>query len=357
MPTPVAQNPNPLAMRGAIIGAPVSASQTMHHLNTLSFLLGRATEAVASAMFPSGGGPTYNLNYWRSPGCQVLGVDVELWSDPTNETALRLSASLPGATMLPGGSQMNGSDLFFTFPAVSHRRTYRCFFDVTGLSTSAPQYVQIKWTNQSGNLGVRRITLTEIPLVSLDPVGDVTNEVGVDAGWPAAGNDMMEGGSASPRGWYRVVDQLDKARTKVRRHIQFCGADSTVFGSGVFHTSSATYVNMLPNGSGTVRTRARRLRANYTGALTVPNTYLVQTRYLAAGGAALRLAVTPVGFPGSTVNWDYVLPISGVFTATTPASISLPCFGTNQEVDITPMILSASGQAYVGNVALMESEA
>lgn len=343
MPLPVAHHHSPIPLRSACIGQPVGAMHTLHHVDTLTFLLGRVGHVVGSTSVSAasaGTSTTTKIAYRRSPGAQVLCVEIELRA--TTGAYARVTASIVGGTApripdgtdLLGGHLLDGTHDVACDPAYTrHRNAYRCFFDVSGLSTGTTVEVTVNHNDYASlSSGVRRITAVEIPLVSMDPVGDPATEMGIDGAWPSAGNDLVEGDSSSPRGWYRVFDQMVKARTLWRRHVQFAAREDTL---GAFSTNSLTNVNMLGGGSGAFRTRVRRIRAN-----TVDNPQIVYVRYMAVSGGKLRLDITPVD--GVLTTTDIVLPPSGSFTSLA-STVNFPTSGTDQEIDIHPQFLTNLG--------------
>lgn len=364
MPLPIFDDHHsPIALRGAVVGAPVSAMHAMHHVNSLARRLGRSVEYVASGSFLSasiGTTTVVKAAYRRSPGAQVLCVEIELYDSSASDPRTHVTASIVGGTaprIATGGStDLDGTSDILPQAAYSrNHRGYRAWFDVTGLSTATTYEITVTHNDfASVSTGIRHLSAVEVPVRSFDPVGDPSHEMGVDPAWAAAGNDIYEGSAtgAGGRGYDRIFDQMVKGRTLWRRHLQWIARNDTA-GSGAYSTNSTSFVNMT-GGTGEVRTRVRRLRKN-----TVRNPQIVYVRYLAQSGGTLRLAVTGVG-TGVTTTYDIALAATGAsFTSLESTGVvSLPTDGTLQEVDIKPRIKTALGAnpVYVSLAALIEAE-
>jgi hypothetical protein len=364
MPLPIPDDHHsPIALRGACTGLPVSAMHALGHTNSLARRLGRSVHCVASTSINSAGGGVTTVTkaaYRRSPGVQVLLVEIELWQSAASNPRAHITASIVGGTasrIVNAGSvtELNGSNDSAAGAQYSRHRSmgvHREWFDVSGLSTGTTYEITVTHNDYaSTSSGIRHLTAVEIPMASFDPVGDPANEMGIDPAWTAAGNDLYEGSAtgAGGRGYDRAFDQMDKARTLVRRYVQFISREDT--SGGALNTNSTSFANLL-GGTGTVRTRVRRLRAS-----TVKNPQIVYLRYLAQSGGTLRLVVQAVG--QASTNVDITLAATaGSFTSLSSTALALPCDGTDQEVDIKLQAKTVSGAnpVFISLCALIEAE-
>lgn len=357
MPRVVPDHHGPIALRSACVGQPVSSMGTFHHTESLAFLLGGVPETVAAWRW----GPDHSATpvtyaaYQRSPGAQIVCVEVEL--SPVAGMTLKVAAAIAGATRL-AGSELDGVEIIASEASYQRRHVMRrAFFDVTALATNAIAEVSVTLFGVTGAFAQDcRCSVFEVPQRTLDPVADPTNEQGVDAGWTAAGNDLFDGSATTPRGFNRIVGQLDNARMLVRRHWQLCDGE-TIAPAVVpnkYQTASAVLVNML-QGSGALRLRARRLWA--AAPVANGNLYVASIRYLAVAGGTVRFAVTGVG-TGVTTNYDFALGASAVWVRSAPFAFVLPTDGTLQEADVVPQFKTANvaSPLYISNAAAIEAE-
>lgn len=364
MPLPIPDDHHsPIALRGACAGLPVSAMHALQHTNSLARRLGRTVHYVAAGSTTTAGGGVTTVTkvaYRRSPGVQVLLVEIELWQSSVSNPRAHVTASIVGGSAprivtLGASTDLDGTTDIQPAAQYSRKRTmgvYRAWFDVSGLSTTTTYEVTVSHNDYaSTSQGIRHLTVSEVPMASFDPVGDPANEMGIDPAWTAAGNDLYEGSAtgAGGRGFDRMVDQQDKARTLLRRYVQIFTRQDTL---ATYGTNSTSFTNLI-GGTGTFRTRVRRLRKN-----TVANPQIVYVRYIAQSGGTLRFVVTPVG--GASTNYDIVLAATGAgFTAQETAGVLVfPTSGTLQEVDIKPQAKTVLGAnpVFISLAASMEAE-
>lgn len=338
--------PAPVPDRGAMpklashtVGRAVSHRHGRSWQDTIHHLLGYNLPPVVSCTIsdaPSGSSADYVFAYKRTAGARALAVVVELHEPSTAnaECTLALDHITSVASFLPPGTSGNLRGTAVHSPSTgywSDRRQLIDVVDVSALTVGALVWVRVTWTDSGtspGTQGIARIHAFEAPRATL--AVDST-DAGIDGGWPFAGNDLDDGSSSALSGFQRVLAEIDRARTTVRRHHQLvtmegtsdswpCGSSVGVWAAVLFGRSAQP----------TFRLRARRLYES-----TTDNVHTLLCRYTtshAADGAQLRMTATSKT-TGTVRTATITLPASTTFASATVAAL-IPCDGVDQEVDV-----------------------
>jgi hypothetical protein len=352
MPIGIPARPGFANLDGLVVGRAAAAGHMQHLAGELAHLVGYALPPITSQTFRLGLGATVAyLGYVRSPGAQTVLVEVEAQhSGGAGDAAVSVTVGSSAGTVsvVETGTTTLVDDKDVSSRSTVKRDTWRGHVDVTGLPVGTFGLLTLTLTNnKAGAAYFYRVGAIEVPLASASPVDDPANEIGIDAAWPQARNEITEGdeGTTYPRGWRRVWAQMAKARKDVKRHLNLSGTWTS--GDTVVGSAFPFVVGANP----TWRIRPRRL---YTTAS--PNVCTLRAFYAApAGSFTLRAAVTAVD-SGVTTNTDLTLALGTTSASTT---LNLPTSGTGQEVDVQFQLWrwSGAGSATVANVSIIESEA
>jgi len=333
------------------VGEPLFGTTGLSIDEKLVWLLARCVESVAScSMVPYDSASTWEtrIAYAPSPGAQVLYIEIQpntlnstgssLGTTVTYTVDLTVGALNGGAWI--GSTPLDGDNIRLPIANLTQQPSYIGLVDLTGVTKGVVSEPTLKIT--STGLTPFRVLIAEIPLANYAPAASTTEEVGVDPGSFASGTAIVDGGSSYSQGFYRLVDQMGKARNQVRRHMQFFHFQQTGSNSHFRCTDKANFkdiidANSTATGSNTPTTfmfycRARRV---YTTAMA--NKYKLIIRYNvggSGGNCTFRAIVTPSG--GSSSNSDHTLTdTSGSWsTYVSSGTVDLPTSGTDQIVTI-----------------------
>lgn len=334
--------------------------------DTVHFLLGYSLPIVAStsiATQPSASPADIVFAYKRSPGARALLVKIEL-HDPAavgDSCKVGLSVLSGGTAFLPTSGLGDGDlrDTAVLVPQkgrVSDRKQFIDVLNVSGLTVGALEWIRIRWTDgpNTGTKGIASITVFEVPRAN---IAVDSSDAGVDGGWPFTGNGLYDGTTATLDGFQRLAGEIDRARTMVRRHLQWLTvealADAWQCGVSVGVFAAVTFGHSVQPG---FTTRARRLRTTGTN-----NRYKLVCRYStdhATAGAQLRMTATS-RTTATVVTTTLTLAASGVgtFVASGEQAGTIPCDGTDQDVRLTfDFKTDAGANLRISEIALIEDE-
>ena len=234
MSTPVPQSDTAFDLSAVRTGQPVVRGGLSRWSESLAFLLGHTLHVIGCASFPAraaGRTSLIGLTYWvrvlycRSPGAQVIRVCCELAPDDESETQT-INVTLPtGATWIDA----HGLDGSVDFPNPPLGRTSGQeivgWADVSGVSVGdLTLSVVCKVTPAATKgTGLRRLSVTEVPLASLDPVA---SEPVLDGASVRPGRLVIDGSASTASGSQRTIYLLDRARAEMRQHLAWCGIES-----------------------------------------------------------------------------------------------------------------------------------
>lgn len=229
MTTPVSQSPSPFAFDAVRVGRPVVSGGFARWSSDLAFVLGHCVHVAGTVVVhdrPAGRnalkglGHTVHVPYARSPGAQVARLVVELHPGAEDDGTQTLTTSLPsGAAWLTGGAGgLDGTVVHRNPPpGLSAPSEIVGWIDVSGCDpTSTSLVVSVASSPNSKGYGIRRASLTEVPVSSFDVT---SSEAGWDAAATRPGRLVVDGGASSPRGTQRLFHLLDLARTQQRHHL------------------------------------------------------------------------------------------------------------------------------------------
>lgn len=341
MPSPVNSRPTPSTLAGRQVGQPVSAAHGRRWAQEINHLRAYAVPPVIAQAwdYAAGASGTYDvwLLYRRTPGVMVLRVALRLDTNQIGGATvyggtLAISygtdpTSLTSATMIGPSSVFNGvANVSAPSPRISTRETHVAYVDVSSWSTSAVIAVRVRLVAASATNGQYDVNVSEVPLPTVDPVGDPTNEAGVNESEFDYRNRIYQG-LAGTRGMLRVFSELDAARSQVRRHI------------GIARRSDLAYsVNSLTNtdlaSGGVWHTRARRLYDSSTAnRYTFAVLYSYDPTYATLTNSYVR--VTAAAISGSSVTSTLQLTDTGGALALGTVAATVPCDGTDQIAALT----------------------
>lgn len=358
MATSVPSQPTPARLARLAVGQPVSSAHGSRWAQDLAFLEAYALPPVAAATLPqtSATSPsTLRVAYARSPGCQLLLVRVQQHPRAAIGARSTITATLTGATWYVA----NGLDGTAELNAPPHDRRDEGgvvvgYLDVSGVTAGTVQDLAIVTANVADNpYGLREVLVAELPVAAVDPVGAPTTEVGVDGAWPSRDNPLYDGATDQARGFVRLWDRLDAARTKVRRHWQVCALEDTAGAFSCTATGAFGSVVFRPT-TGADPAWRLRARALWGASASTPNRYTFRVRYRTANaGGTVKIRPVFNGVAGATLS------VGGTtsWTAAT-VTVEVPTDGTDQEVTIRfeAMTDATAGTLYISQLALIEDE-
>ena len=352
MATPVFQSSSTFDLSGVRTGEPVSVATVARLAEEISFLVGHNVHKVGEAdapQRPSGPGRivleglsyTLRVPYTRSPGARVIRVAVEIHESSEIGSSQTLTATLPtGAAWLDAGGLDGTVNHFNPPPGRTSPQEIVGFADVSGVTASMTHEVAIAVGASSKSAGARRVSVSECPLSAL---AVSASEPGWDAAATRSGRPVVDGGSASPRGFRRVWHCLDEARSKMRQHWTLSGVESANGSTNPNHTphwnrESATegdvdwmqvsrvndphwYLQVRDLYAGTAS--AWKLRVRYRTSTATD----CELKLYHQGGSLSGNTFTGAGTEGNTAVT--LTGTSGAWAWTTAVSVSLPVDGTD----------------------------
>jgi hypothetical protein len=357
MPIPVPQLPTAAQLRRLLVGRVASHQHVMRWTDELLYLLGYNLPTVASVVLPeythASNDSVVQLYYYPSPYAKALRATAEVYSTNAPATC-EIETLVDGvsATFLAGYE--GGLDISKAFRMMYDRRqgvSATGYIDVSGLS-AAPHRITVTRLADVGDTGIRRVSLCEVPLAASDVETTPADEPGVNPAWALPPGRIVEALSTNAYGFARIVGQLDAARTLVRRHVQVATLEDT---TNAEQTASASFVTIFGATGTLYRLRGSRIWGTAASSST-DEPFYVFVRYLAASGATLRLAVTPVG--GATVNTDIALGASAAWATDASGTLAIPVqvAGVAAECDVEIQLKATAGTAYVATVALVAAQ-
>ena len=366
MPAYVPDRPPIHELQAHRVGRPASHRHGRACQDSISFLLGYCLPIVAStsiATQPSASPADIFVAYKRSPGCRAVLVAIEL-HEPTNHgdtCKVEVSVVSGGTAYLPTNDVHDGQlrDSMILPPQkgrFSDRTQFVDVLNVSALTIGSLEWIRIRWTDgpSTGTKGISKVTVFEVPRANI--AVDV-DDAGVDGGWPFTGNGLYDGTPSTLDGFQRLASEIDRARTMVRRHMQWLTvealADAWQCGASVGAFAAVTFGRSAQPG---FWTRARRLRTVGTN-----NRYKLVCRYStdhASAGGQLRVTATS-RTTATAVTTTLTLAASGVgtFVASGEQAGTIPCDGTDQDVRITfDFKTDAGANLRISEIALIEDE-
>lgn len=363
MPTqvPLTPQPNPQLER-LFVGTPISAGSAGQRWNNdLLLLLAYCQPPIAQntieVVSPSKTLNTYDLkfSYTRSPGCQAVLFEVELWDTTGDDPSCTITITATSMTWLDANG-LDGSDLRASTSSTLRPGTpIRGIANVTGLTVGTATSINVTWDDDLNSLGIRSVRIHELPMGAVNPVAAPTTEVGLDGDWPYAGNPLWDGATNAASGFTRLVDQLDKARSQVRRHWQisaplvtnYCWL-TTANVSGALNWSVGGTATQDPYWT----IRPRRL---YT--VNDANNYTIRVWYRTSVATAGHDGELKVRADNGTSNVTATLTLAATTTWTLATStIAIPTDEEECSIRIRGHIVTATETLYIAHVALIEAE-
>ena len=234
MATNVPQAPSAFDLDAVRVGRPVVTGGMLRLADDLAFLVGHNVHTVANVTIPprlsgrtilEGLAYTIQVPYSRSHGAQMLRIAVELWPSTERADSQTIAVTLPagGSWHLAGG--LDGSETFYNPPLGSTLvQEIVGWANVTGAVVGdLADGLSIATTPSAKGGGIRRVTVTEVPMASL-----LVSASG--GGWDAAatrpGRLVTDGGRGYARGMQRLFYLLDQARANFRKHFTLSGVES-----------------------------------------------------------------------------------------------------------------------------------
>lgn len=355
MTTPVSRQPDTGLEASYSVGLPVGRAHGLRMVTDIGYLLAHAgAQPIHSAnmrIYNTVASPiTVPVLYCRTPGIQAVLVELELYGEDNIAHGTVSVAVSAGSITWIAQNGLDGSTSLacpnYLLPPSAPVPRIRAIMDVSALTAGTTVELAFTFTAGTGAAyGFRFVHLTEIPLPATNPQGAPTTETGIDAGWAAPSNRLVQGSSSLSRGIKRYVSQLFKAKTEARRHIQITTHDDTN-NFTVPGNNTTTWVN--PWGV-TLRIRARRL---YSTAVT--NRYTFVVVYRTSDGSTTGSFRISDGTSTTTITGA-----AASTTRTTATAIAnIVTNGSSQEIDLTPEYKQQSGAGYVRWIgwALIETE-
>lgn len=241
MSTPVPQAASPFGLDAVRTGRPVTTPALTRLAQELAHVAAYLLHKVGEVHVPlrpagrtqlEGLAHTVHVPWTRSSGAQVIRVAVELHDSEEVGDSQTIAATLPtGASWIDDGG-LDGVRVHYNPPrGRTVPRELVGWADVSGVTAALTHVVSLAVTPSAKGAGIRRATVTEVPLAALAIDAD---EPGWDAAAVRAGRLVVDGGASSPRGAQRLWHLLDQGRSKYRQHLTLSGlesADTTGYGS------------------------------------------------------------------------------------------------------------------------------
>lgn len=301
MSTPILPGPSGFDLSNVRVARPVVSGGFARWSEELSFVLGACVHHVGGGTIPQrGAGPRVQLEglaysvpvaYTRSSGAQAIRIAVDLHPSDELGDSQTVTVTLPtgGAWIVAGG--LDGSVTHYN-PGEGRTATRELvgWADVSGVAVGdLTTWLSVASTPTSKGAGVRRVAVTEVPLVSFDVLAA---EPGWDAAATRPGRPVIDGGASSPRGVDRLWHLLDLARKHSRRHWQLCGvesADTSVFGHTPHWSREDASAGKIDFLAGTYQPSWYLQPRDLYGAATSP--YKLRVRYRTSNATACDLGV------------------------------------------------------------------
>ncbi len=358
MPYPTPDKPTPALLRRLDVGQVVSADHGRRWGDEEAFGLAYDLECVADIDLPDVGvtsPTTIKIPYRKSYAARALKITVEMWATAiAAESTVEIKHSEIGTSVWCGPSQFDGVALLGSEPLGYRLHGVNvAWFDLKSVTYGALFDVEILVT---GGVGISHVNLCEVPLADIDPVSEPNIEPSVNGAWPNVGNQLTDGGASDPYGFPRLMDEMELARTEVRRHISWAAPQDVGLCAVVTDVAfSATSILWRQDGNWsasyapTFYMRARRLFDTAT-----PNTYELVVWYMTTDAfqdGTIRIVV-------NGANTDNVLTASnGVWLLKTVA-VTVPTSTTAQQVAFSYQAKIAGGgqTLYLAAISLIENE-
>lgn len=360
------------------VRAPVTAASLSRWTNALDFQLGFNKHHVASNFYAALTSSAVlsstetHFQYWKSPGAELLLVEAEFQTSVTSSRDC-----IPGITPPSGAVWVGTTSPFDTSVAAGLRTAlypltgtsnppvHRAFLDVSNVSTASIQDFTVTLTNNTNAAlsdtghGLHRLNVVEVPRSTFDVVHSSSGGIGVAEGWNRPGQFLYAGHVTASLGFVRLQDQLDAARSKIRKHWQI-GTHSDAARYWYGNTGVDVDLNYQMRASGDKRYHYLKVR-NLYGSASLTSNYTFRTWYkTSSAGGSYKLTIwhRPYGSVGPYTGVDLTCPPSTTWT-TASASVGLLTTGTNHEVEFyfTTWIITSNVSLHVQNIALIEAEA
>jgi hypothetical protein len=336
-----------------MVGESVSTAHGQWWINSLSSLVGYCKPSVFEVRpkpATSTTTQTFTLPYKRTPGCEVLLCETELYATAYYTYATQ---SWGAGDWVDSGNLLDGT-INLACPAdVRLPTVYRALKDATYYAENTIEAITITTTSiGSKTFGVSMLRCVEIPRAGLDPYATATDS-GLNPSWPIPPGKLVESTSSdTTQGSARLYAMVDDARANMHTHRVLATSRESPW---VCTSTSFTdiFTGCLFKG------RARRLYTNATGE---PVTLFVA--YASDVAFTVRLAITT---SAGTVNRDLgtIASSGGTSTWTTDFSKSttIPTnhttSGEAQEFQVQVQFKlppASSGTVNLSTVALLGSE-
>jgi len=352
MPSPVNSRPSPSRLSAHHVGTGVSSAHGRHWAQELTHLRAYAVPHVADLSFKSllGGSDHFvYLVYRRTPGVKVIRVTARLL--PTTAAAVSGTLSLRiGATPVaalaagyetplgPSDQAWDGASTILS-DAVTSRilPEYVAYFDVSSWSTSAITVLLVAFSPLSGSCDLNSVSVREVPLADVDPSGDASNEAGCNEAEIDFRNRIFSDGSTNT-GLVRLWDQLDAARSSVRRHMQIAGRSVDAFSRNSLTLGALTWSAGIGATYDPIwYVRARSLYGSaVTNAVKFSAIYAYDPTYATLTNSKIRVTLDTTACGGATTStYDIALTDTNGFYALGSVTAAIPTDGTDQRCAVT----------------------
>lgn len=339
MPVPVPRRPQAFQLGGCRVANPVSAAHGRRLCEDLAYLLAASVEQFVDCGidYNTGAASPLDLTAFatRSPGVTCLLIGAELREVDSGTATLAVTDDGTPLPWVESGG-LDGSATLVTPPANSHRRPVLFgVADITGWTPGAtPHRLRFRYTRGGNAVGLRRVFVRALPQGAVDPAYDATTEVSANIAWPyprrGLRDGLVDGDVDSPIGWARLQAELERARTMVRIHRQWCTYEDDTYAAQTSSTVIGPLTWTTGWGAGDdviLPTRARRTFGTTAGT-AVPETVKPYIRYKCGGtGGTLRFII-------NGTNHDRAVPAAAGWTTLGLNTFGLPTDQTNQRAQV-----------------------
>ena len=367
--------PTAFELESCFVGNAVSTTHLGRYAEEVAHLAGAKVNTIASSIFRRRGAidarvtldpKSHPVAWKRSSGACMVRIELQLLGWNASLSTCNIEVTLPTGAAWHTHSGLDGSIAFVAPPGNSALQfTIVGWVDVTGCSLSTLLYWDVAITQASGNVStLSRLSITEVPVDAIDPVGDPTQPA-LDPASTISGNRIVDGDDSTPVGLARMAYLQDQTRKHFRQHFQLVGieADPTLAPTGLWFVPDGSTNGPIdwarPDLSGVTHDPDWhfQLRNLYDGAQSVPFTFAVRYRGVDVDS---NVQVLLEGVGGASNTWQtLVLPATVGVWAWASVTVYAPTDGTDSivKVKLRSTNSSATDDLYFSAIALIELEA
>lgn len=345
------KTPLPWALEFQRVDRPVSSYHGGWYADQLAFLLAHNLPMIASISTGyyehASNDSVIKFPYYPSPGARALVVGCVLYRGQAEVTFAGGTFIDIGTQPLDGSTSLQGAPPLADTPVLYAVMEAQSF---SGLSTITLTRHPVASSYGSIASGIQNVFAFEVPRAAIDPVSSPTTDVSFNRAWPIPPGKLIDGSASSSRGFTRMLDQINSARSEVRAHRTLATLEDT---TNAWQTTSTSYTPLIASGCEWY-CRARRL---YT--TSSPNPQTLYVRYRSDQQWSLRVKTT---VNGVTTNNDFTtIPANAGSFTTYTSSLNLSTAhntaGEEQQVKVElEYKLNSAGTLYVSCVSLIENE-